>query len=164
MVFKFRSVSSIVIPAARTGSERSSSTAVMRTDHTNRGVWYCERAGGFMLIAVVIKLIAPKMDDTPARWREKIARSTDAPAWARLPASGGYTVHPVPAPASTVEEASRSRKDGGSSQKLMLFIRGNAISGAPIISGTNQFPNPPIMMGITMKKIITKAWAVTITL
>lgn len=67
MVFKFRSVSSIVIPAARTGSERSSSTAVMRTDHTNRGVWYCERAGGFMLIAVVIKLIAPKMDDTPAR-------------------------------------------------------------------------------------------------
>lgn len=63
-----------------------------------------------------------------------------------------------------MEEASSSRKDGGSSQKLMLFMRGNAMSGAPIISGTNQFPNPPIMMGITMKKIITKAWAVTITL
>lgn len=46
----------------------------------------------------------------------------------------------------------------------MLFIRGNAMSGAPIIRGTNQLPNPPIMMGITMKKIITKAWAVTITL
>lgn len=39
----------------------------------------------------------------------------------------------------------------------MLFIRGNAMSGAPIIRGTNQLPNPPIMMGITMKKIITKA-------
>jgi len=39
----------------------------------------------------------------------------------------------------------------------MLFIRGNAISGAPIIRGISQFPNPPIMMGITMKKIITKA-------
>ncbi len=38
---------------------------------------------------VVMKLIAPRMDDTPARWREKIARSTDAPAWARLPAKGG---------------------------------------------------------------------------
>lgn len=63
-----------------------------------------------------------------------------------------------------MEEASSSRKDGGSSQKLMLFMRGNAMSGAPIISGTNQFPNPPIMMGMTMKKIITKAWAVTITL
>ncbi len=136
----------------------------MRTDHTNRGVWYCERTGGFMLMAVVIKLIAPRIEETPARWREKMARSTEAPAWARLPASGGYTVHPVPAPASTVDEASSSRKDGGSSQKLMLFIRGNAMSGAPIMSGTSQFPNPPIMMGITMKKIITKAWAVTITL
>jgi hypothetical protein len=38
------------------------------------------------------------------------------------------------------------------------------MSGAPIIKGTNQFPNPPIMMGITMKKIIINAWAVTITL
>lgn len=54
--------------------------------------------------------------------------------------------------------------DGGSSQNLILFIRGNAMSGAPIIIGTNQFPNPPIMMGITIKKIITKAWAVTIVL
>lgn len=70
----------------------------------------------------------------------------------------------MPAPASTVEDANSSRKDGGSSQKLMLFIRGNAMSGAPIISGTSQFPKPPIMIGITIKKIITKAWAVTITL
>lgn len=46
----------------------------------------------------------------------------------------------------------------------MLFIRGKAISGAPIIKGTNQLPNPPIIIGITIKKIITKAWAVTITL
>lgn len=38
---------------------------------------------------VVIKLIEPRMEETPARWREKIARSTEAPAWARLPASGG---------------------------------------------------------------------------
>lgn len=30
-------MSSIVIPAARTGSESSSRTAVMRTDHTKRG-------------------------------------------------------------------------------------------------------------------------------
>ncbi len=58
----------------------------------------------------------------------------------------------MPAPASTVDEASRRRKEGGRSQKLMLFMRGNAMS------------EPPIMMGITIKKIMTKAWAVTITL
>lgn len=46
-------------------------------------------AGGFILIMVVIKLIAPRIDDTPARCREKMVRSTDAPAWARFPAKGG---------------------------------------------------------------------------
>jgi hypothetical protein len=46
----------------------------------------------------------------------------------------------------------------------MLFILGNDISGAPIIKGTNQFPNPPIKTGITKKKIIIKAWAVTMVL
>ena len=163
-MLRLRSVRSIVIPAASTGSDSSNRTAVIRTDHTNRGVWYWDMAGGFILIIVVMKLIAPKIEETPARCREKIVRSTDAPAWARLPANGGYTVHPVPAPASTMEDANSRRKDGGSSQKLMLFIRGNAMSGAPIIRGTNQFPNPPIIIGITMKKIITKACAVTITL
>jgi hypothetical protein len=33
----------------------------------------------------------------------------------------------------------------GVSQDLMLFIRGNAISGAPSISGTSQLANPPVI-------------------
>ena len=45
----------------------------------------------------------------------------------------------------------------------MLFIRGNAISGAPVITGTSQLPNPPIIIGLTIKKIITNACAVTTT-
>lgn len=79
-------------------------------------------------------------------------------------ASGGYTVHPVPAPLSTRPPAKSNVNEGGRSQNLMLFIRGKAISGAPIIRGTSQLPKPPIIIGITMKKIIIKAWAVTITL
>jgi len=67
VVLRFRSVKSIVMPAARTGSERSRRTAVIRTAQTNKGVWYCVIAGGFMLMMVVIKLIAPKIDETPAR-------------------------------------------------------------------------------------------------
>jgi hypothetical protein len=70
----------------------------------------------------------------------------------------------VPAPLSTSPPANRRVKDGGSSQNLMLFIRGKAISGAPIIKGTSQFPNPPIIIGITIKKIMINACAVTITL
>lgn len=93
-----------------------------------------------------------------------MVKSTEAPACAKLLASGGYTVQPVPAPASTAEDAKRSKNEGGNNQKLILFIRGKAMSGAPIIKGMSQFPNPPIMIGITIKKIITKACAVTITL
>lgn len=70
---------------------------------------------------------------------------------------GGYTVHPVPTPLSTIPLDRRRVRDGGKSQKLILFIRGKAISGAPNIKGTNQLPNPPIIIGITIKKIITKA-------
>ena len=42
----------------------------------------------------------------------------------------------------------------GNNQKEMLFILGKAISGAPIMIGTNQLPKPPIIAGITIKKII----------
>lgn len=38
------------------------------------------------------------------------------------------------------------------------------MSGVPSIRGISQFPNPPIMMGMTMKKIMMNAWAVTKTL
>ena len=77
-----------------------------------------------MLIIVVMKLIAPKIEETPAKCKEKIVRSTDAPAWARLPASGGYTVHPVPAPASTIEDANSRRKDGGRSREAHVIYSG----------------------------------------
>lgn len=55
------------MPAAKTGRERRRRTAVIRTDHTNKGVWYCVILGGFILMQVVIKLIAPRIDETPAK-------------------------------------------------------------------------------------------------
>jgi hypothetical protein len=88
-VFKFRSVRSIVIAPANTGKDRRSNSAVIATAHTNKGI----RSGfiflGFILIVVEIKFTAPRIDDTPARWSEKIAKSTDAPAWAIPLARGG---------------------------------------------------------------------------
>jgi len=106
---------------------------------------------------VTIKLIAPIIDEAPERWRVKIAKSTAGPECACIPDKGGYTVHPVPAPPSAKLENRTKIKEGGRSQKLILFNRGKAISGAPIKIGTNQFPKPPIKTGITMKKIIKKA-------
>ena len=54
--------------------------------------------------------------------------------------------------------------EAGSSQNEMLFMRGNAMSGAPIISGTIQLPKPPIIAGMTMKKIMIRPCAVVNTL
>lgn len=45
----------------------------------------------------------------------------------------------------------------------MLFIGGNALSGAPVTTGTGKSLNPPRIVGATMEKIITSAWAVTAT-
>ena len=70
----------------------------------------------------------------------------------------------MPTPESNMEERRRKRKEGIRSQKERLFKRGNAISATPSIRGINQLPKPPMEMGMTIKKIITKAWAVTKTL
>lgn len=67
MVLRLRSVSSMVMPAARTGRDRSRRIAVIKIDQTNKGVWYWDIAGGFMLMMVVIKLMAPKIEEIPAR-------------------------------------------------------------------------------------------------
>ncbi len=61
-------------------------------------------------------------------------------------------------------DPSNSAKAGTSSQKLILFMRGKAMSGEPIINGTSQLPKPPIIAGMTTKNTMIKPWAVTMTL
>ena len=51
------------------------------------------------------------------------------------------------------KDESKIKKAKGSIQKLKLFILGSAISGAPIIIGTNQFASPT-KAGITPPNII----------
>lgn len=89
VVFRLRSVRSIVIAPAKTGSDNTSRIAVINTDQMNKGSRAKDIEDLRMLIIVVIKLIAPKIDEAPARWREKIARSTDLPLWEIFPARGG---------------------------------------------------------------------------
>ena len=154
----------MVIAPASTGRDNNKRMAVKNTAQTKRGIRSIVIPLGRIFITVVIKFTAPRIDETPARWREKIPKSTAGPAWAITPDNGGYTVQPVPTPLSTILLDKRSVSDGGNNQNLILFIRGKAMSGAPSIKGTSQLPKPPIIIGITMKKIITKAWAVTMTL
>jgi hypothetical protein len=142
---------------ASTGKDNNSKIAVIKTDHTNKGMESIDIEEDRIFIIVVIKLMAPKMEEIPAKCRLKMAKSTDVLEWNIISERGGYTVHPVPAPVPAKADIVKKVRDGGSSQNLILFIRGKAISCAPIIMGTNQFPKPPIITGITIKKIITKA-------
>merc|ERR1711874_840956 len=101
-----------------------------------------------------MKFTAPKIDETPARLRAKIAKSTEGPEWATFLLRGGYTVHPVPAPDSTKALLVNIIRAGNNIQNLILFSRGKAISGAPNIRGISQLPKPPIKIGITINNII----------
>ena len=73
----------------------------------------------FVLKTIVIKVIAPRIEETPAKCKAKMVRSTEAPSWARLQARAEYRVPLVPEPASTIGDMSRSKNDGGSSQKFI---------------------------------------------
>lgn len=66
-VFRFRSVNNIVIAPANTGRERSNRTTVIVTAHTNRGIRSRRSPCQRILITVVIKFTAPRIEDAPAR-------------------------------------------------------------------------------------------------
>lgn len=53
--------------AASTGIASRSRIAVRNTDHTNSGQFIGVIEGGLILMQVVMKLIAPRMDEAPAR-------------------------------------------------------------------------------------------------
>src|SRR6202048_2387512 len=158
----------MVMAPASPGSDNSSKNTVTRIDHTNSGILCKVMPGARILKIVVMKLMAPRIEEAPARWIDRIANSTAGPGWPEVD-SGAYNVQPAPTPLapgspSMKEEIKSSAKEAGNSQNEMLFMRGNAMSGAPIISGTIQLPNPPIIAGITMKKIMIRPCAVVNTL
>lgn len=66
-MFRLRSVSNIVIAPARTGSERSSKMAVIVTAQTNSEMFSRRSPSQRIFTTVVIKLRAPRIDETPAK-------------------------------------------------------------------------------------------------
>jgi len=78
-VLRLRSVRSIVIAPANTGSERSSKIAVIKTAQGNKGIRSISIPSVRKLRIVVIKFTAPSKEETPARCSLKIVKSTEAP-------------------------------------------------------------------------------------
>src|SRR6201994_1573362 len=77
---KLRSVKSMVIAPASTGSDNNRRNTVTRIDHTNSGILCKVMPGARMLKMVVMKLMAPKIDDAPARCSDRMAKQTAGPA------------------------------------------------------------------------------------
>ncbi len=93
-----------------------------------------------MLRMVVMMLMEPRIELIPSRCTAKMVRSMPMPI---CTVSGAYMVQPTPgAPPGVKNDRIRSDAANGSSQNDQLFRRGSAMSGAPIISGMNQFAKP----------------------
>ena len=78
-----------MIAPANTGNDNNNNIAVIKTDHTNRGILLIVIPGVLIFITVVIKFIAPKIEDNPAKCKLNMAISTDPPEWACIEAKGG---------------------------------------------------------------------------
>jgi hypothetical protein len=105
---------------------------------------------------VLIKFKAPNIELAPAKCNEKIPKSIPNPACPIFLERGGYIVHPVPKPFPLNIEKTNKTKEIGSNQNLKFFKRAKDISKQLNIKGINQFPKPPINIGITKKNIIIK--------
>lgn len=114
----------MVRAAAKTGKEKAKRKEVIKTDQTKRGTIDQVIPLTFIFIMVTIKLIAPRIEETPAMCKLRIPKSTAGPSWNIESDKGGYTVQPVPTPDPTIAELTRRDKEGGRSQKLILFKRG----------------------------------------
>jgi len=55
---------------ANTGNDSNRRKAVMKTAQTNNGVRFAVIPGDRMFVIVTIKLIAPKIEETPAKCSE----------------------------------------------------------------------------------------------
>jgi len=79
----------MVSAAANTGREKANKKEVINTDQIKRGVLDQDMPRGFMFIIVTIKLIEPRIEETPAMWRLKIPKSTAEPEWKSSLERGG---------------------------------------------------------------------------
>lgn len=79
----------MVMAPANTGKDSSKSTTVIVTAQTNNGIRSSVNPCHRILITVVMKLTAPKIEEAPAKCNEKIAKSTEGPACAMFLANGG---------------------------------------------------------------------------
>src|SRR6202158_227775 len=114
----------MVTAPASTGITAISREAVISQVHTNSGMSNSVIPGARMFTMVTMTLMAPRIEEAPIRWIEKISIGKDAPVCST---SGGYMVQPpAGAPPGTNSDDSSSVNANGRIQELKLFGGGGA--------------------------------------
>lgn len=69
----------MVMAPAKTGNDNNNSTAVIKTAQTKRGNLSKTNPGALIFIMVVMKFMAPIIEEAPATCKLNIAKSTEPP-------------------------------------------------------------------------------------
>ena len=113
-----------------------------------------------MFTIVTTKLIAVASEEIVRMCSERIHRSWPFPS--PCSDSGGYEVQPALAgPPLAKKDSSRTMPPKRKSQYESAFRRGNAMSRAPIISGTRKLPKPARIGTTTRKTIVVPCIVMT---
>jgi paraquat-inducible protein B len=118
------------MPAANTGKEIINKKLVIKILQINKGINSQFIILGRHINPLVKKLIELKIEETPAKCKEKIKKSTVKLLKPSSLLKGGYKVHPVPGPKKLKKTLNKIKINlKGINQKENLFSRGKIKSG-----------------------------------
>src|SRR5918997_6368183 len=133
----------------------TTSSDVEKFAHTSSGIRQNDIPGARIVTIVTRKLSAVAIDDAPANCTPIVKNIWPIGTSVE---SGAYAVQPVAnGPPGARNDAVIMRPPTGSIQNDSALSRGNAMSGAPIISGSTKFASPA-NTGMMNRKIISDAW------
>src|SRR3954452_19710202 len=150
-----RSSSTKNCDAAMNGVAMTTSSDVEKFAHTSSGMRQKLMPGARMVMIVTRKFSAVAIDDAPANWTPIVKNSWPI---GDASASGAYAVQPAAQdPPGAKKDSSIIVPATGSIQYDRAFRRGNAMSGAPIMSGSTKFASPA-NTGMMNRKMRIEAW------
>src|SRR5919205_446868 len=137
------------------GVAMTTSSDVEKFAHTSSGMRQNDMPGARIVTIVTRKLSAVAIDDAPANCTPIVKNI--CPSGMSVD-SGAYAVQPdAKAPPGAKNDSSIITPATGSIQYDSALRRGNAMSGAPIMSGSTKFASPA-NTGMMNRKIRIDAW------
>jgi len=149
----------VVIHAASTGREIDNEKEVKNILRGNGGknndISRTERLDAFN--EVTIKLIDPDKELNPTKCKGKNMKSIEEEF---IIGRGTWDVRPAFTPPSIVIPKNIKNNESITNHKLKAFNRGNIMSDEQGNRGKGILPNPPINIGIIIKKVVNNPWKV----